>query len=81
MPDETPAVPGGTLAAVLERHARTLLSVPGVVGVAEGEAGGGVCVVVYVAEKSPEVLAAIPAGLEGWPVVVRESGEFRALGS
>ena len=52
---------------------------PGVVGVAEGEIGGRPCVTVYVAEMTPEVVGRIPTDLEGWPVVVRESGELRAL--
>jgi hypothetical protein len=34
---------------------------------------------VYVAEKTAGVVGQIPADLEGWPVVVRESGEFRGL--
>lgn len=77
--DETPAAAGDELAAVLERHAPALLSLPGVVGVAEGEADGRPCVVVFVAEAAPGTAAVIPAELEGWPVVLRESGGFRAL--
>ena len=46
---------------------------------AEGETDGRPCVTVYVAEKTAEVVGRIPSELEGWPVVVRESGEFRAL--
>lgn len=68
-----------SLRSVLERHAQDLLSVPGVVGVAEGEADGRPCVTVYVAELTDPSAARIPADLEGWPVVVRESGRFRAL--
>jgi hypothetical protein len=64
---------------VLERHARQMTALPGVVGVAEGETGGRPCITVYVAEETAQVLDGIPADLEGWPVVVRESGEFRAL--
>lgn len=65
--------------SVLERHARRIVSLPGVVGVAEGETGGRPCITVYVAEKTAGVVGQIPADLEGWPVVVRESGEFRGL--
>jgi hypothetical protein len=64
---------------VLERHAQRVASLPGVVGVAEGEADGRPCITVYVAETTAAVLGPIPADLEGWPVVVRESGEFRGL--
>jgi hypothetical protein len=69
-----------TVREVLERHARQLTSLRGVLGVAEGETGGRPCITVYVAEKTAEVMAGIPGDLGGWPVVVRESGEFRALG-
>lgn len=68
-----------SLRSVLERHARGLVLLPGVVGVAEGESGGRPCVTVYVAEMTAEVVGRIPSDLEGWPVIVRESGELRAL--
>lgn len=75
-----PGVPGGTIRSALERHAPRLLALPGVAGVAEGESGGRSCIVVYVAAPVGEATAAaLPAELDGWPVVVRESGEFRAL--
>ena len=72
MPDET-------IGRVLERHARMVVALPGVVGVAEGDDDGRPCITVYVAERTRAVVARIPSELEGWPVVVRESGEFRAL--
>ena len=72
MPDET-------VREVLERHAPRLLALPGVVAVAEGESDGRACITVFVAEKTTAVLAQVPAELAGRPVVVRESGELRAL--
>lgn len=72
-------MPNETVRRVLERHAREIAALPGVVGVAEGETNGGPCVTVYVAEKTAAVVGRIPDDLEGWPVVVRESGEFRGL--
>ena len=72
-------MPNETIRRVLERHAQRIVSLPGVVGMAEGETDGRPCITVYVAEKSAGVVDQIPADLEGWPVVVRESGEFRAL--
>ena len=72
-------MPSETMRRVLERHEQGVVSLPGVVGVAEGEADGRPCINVYVVGKSPEVTRQIPAHLEGWPIVVRESGEFRGL--
>jgi hypothetical protein len=72
-------MPDDPVRTVLERHARRIAALPGVVGVAEGEIEGRPCITVYVAEQTAMVLGQIPAELEGWPVVVRESGEFRGL--
>lgn len=74
-----PRKPNETIRMVLERHARRVVSLPGVVGVAEGETDGGPCITVYVVEKTDRVVDQIPSDLEGWPVVIRESGEFRSL--
>jgi len=64
---------------VLEDHTDHLMSLPGVVGTAIGECDGKACVKVYVVEKNPELLNKIPPTLEGFPVVVEETGEIRAL--
>jgi hypothetical protein len=68
-----------TVKAVLDRHARRIVSIPSVVGIAEGEAGGKPCILVLVAEKTEQVLSRIPPELGGWPVVVVETGELRAF--
>jgi hypothetical protein len=73
-------MPKEAIRRVLERHAQHIASLPGVVGVAEGETSGEPCIIVYVAERTPGVTGRIPSELEGWPVLVRESGEFQALG-
>jgi hypothetical protein len=72
-------MPSEPIEAVLERHARGIVSLRGVVGVGAGEADGRPCITVYVAEKTAAVIGRIPTDLEGWPVVVRKSGDIRAL--
>ena len=67
--------------AVLHEHTRDLMSLPGVVGTAEGKCAGEPCVKVLVAKKTPELLEQIGAALEGYPVEVVETGEFRAIES
>jgi len=47
--------------------------------VAEGETDGAPCITVYVREATAAQPGRLPAELEGWPVVVRQSGELRAL--
>ena len=64
-------------AEVLRAHTDGLMAVPGVVGVAEGLCDGRPCIKVFVAKKTADVLKAIPASVEGYPVAVEETGEFR----
>jgi len=66
---------------VLERHTDSLLSIPAVVGVAQGESGGRPVVQILVARRTPELEARLPRTLEGYPVVILETGEIRARDS
>ncbi len=68
-----------TIEAVLREQTRQLMSFPGVVGTAQGLCNGKACIKVYVATKTPELEGQIPDTLEGYPVVVEETGEFRPL--
>ncbi len=68
-----------TIETVLKEHTRELLSLPGVVGTAQGLCDGKPCVKVYVNAKTPELQRNIPAELEGYPVAVEETGELRPL--
>ncbi len=68
-----------TIDVVLREHTREFLSVPGVVGTAQGLCNGEPCIRVYVTTLTPEVMGKIPATLEGYPVSVEETGEFRPL--
>lgn len=74
---EEKSMPDKTIEAVLRQHAGRLMSLPGVVGIAQGLCDGKTCVKVFVAKKTGDVLKAIPASVEGYPVVVEETGEFR----
>ena len=68
-----------TVASVLQKHSRQLLSLTGVVGFAEGESGGKPCIRIFVARKTPQLINQIPQALEGYAVCVEETGYFRAL--
>jgi hypothetical protein len=72
------ALPPGTVAQVLERHSERLMSVPGVVGTAEGECAGKPCILVLVERMTPALRQAIPAELEGIPVEIQETGRIEA---
>ena len=66
---------------VLERHTDSLLSLPAVVGVAQGESGGRPVIQIFVVHRTPELGARLPRTLEGYPVIIVETGEIRARDS
>ena len=68
-----------TVGEGLEANQHSIMALPGVVGVGQGERDGSPCIQVLVAESTPELLGGIPPEIEGYPVAVVESGEFRAL--
>ncbi len=73
-------MPERSLTEVLADHTPELMRVPGVVGTAESvDAAGRPCILVMVAKLTPELRSRLPRSLEGWPVRVEETGEFRAL--
>ncbi len=67
-----------TIDAVLSQHTPSLMSLPGVVGTAQSECDGTPCIKVYVSKKRPDLLRQIPSQIDGFPVVVEETGEIRA---
>lgn len=64
---------------VLREHARGLMSIPGVVGTAQGLCNDRPCIKVFVIKKTAEVEEKVPDNLEGYPVTMEETGEIRAL--
>ena len=53
--------------------ARGLLDIAGVVGVGLGERESGACVVVFVAARTPRLVATLPKEILGLPVTIRET--------
>lgn len=72
-------MPAKTIEAVLEEHTDEWMSIPGVVGTAIGASNGEPCIKVYVLEKTDELTEKIPSQVEGFPVVMQQTGEVRAL--
>lgn len=72
-------MPAKTIEEVLKEHTKELMSVPGVVGTALGLCDDTPCIKVYVAKKTSELDQKIPDILEGYPVMIEETGEIRAL--
>ena len=72
-------MPSKTIEEVLKEHTEELMSIPGVVGTAEGLCDGSPCVKVFVIKFTQELEQKILNILEGYPVEVEETGEFEAL--
>lgn len=74
-------MPEKTIEVVLQEHTADLMSLPGVVGTAQGECSGKPCILVLVAKKTQELSDRIPSIIQGYAVSVVESGEFRKFES
>ena len=66
------------IAQVLERHTAELMSLPGVAGVGQSFCDGAPCILVLVVERTPQLEKNIPSVLEGYPVIIKVTGEIRA---
>jgi len=74
MPDRPPAV------TVIQRHDDAILAIQGVSMIYEGITDAGEpCIKVGVVKSTPELLKVLPRELEGWPVVVVETGKIRPM--
>ena len=72
-------MPSKSLEEVLKEHTSGLMAIPGVVGTAQGLCDEEPSIRVFVVESSAELLSRIPPDIEGYPVEVQETGEFRKL--
>jgi len=67
------------IAEVLRDHTPELMALPGVIGTGEGAKDGKPVILVIVAAGS-NAGSRIPHEIEGYPVVLQETGPVRALG-
>ena len=72
-------MPPATIQEVLKIHTPKLMSIPGVTGTAIGEQKNEKCIVVLVTQKTPDLTEKIHSILDGYPIVIKETGEIRAL--
>ena len=68
-----------TIKEVLKKHTKNLMSIPGVVGTGQGLCEAKPCIKVFVIERTSGLDQKIPKTLDGYPVVVEETGEIKAL--
>jgi hypothetical protein len=64
---------------ILQEHTDRLMSIPGVVGVAEGENAGKPVIRVMVSELTQELRDQLPRQVGGIPVEIDKTGEINAF--
>jgi len=68
-----------TIEQVQEEHTDEWMAIPGVEGTAIGLFEDKPCITIFASGKAEELRAKIPTTIEGYPVIVEETGIFRAL--
>jgi hypothetical protein len=77
-PDAAP-VTRRSIESVQEQYQDRWLALPGVVGVGIGAVDGKLVLKILVAQKTRDLVDQLPSEVEGYPVIIEETGEFRAL--
>jgi len=72
-------MPEQTIEQVQEEHTDEWMAIPGVEGTAIGLFEGKPCIKVFTSSKKEQVRAKIPSTVEGYPVIIEQTGQFRAL--
>lgn len=62
---------------LLAKHRDEWMALPGVIGTAVGLADEEICLKVYLTRRTPEVDASIPDRVDGYRVVLEETGGIR----
>ena len=68
-----------TIEEVLKENTDKWMSIPGVVGTAIGKFKDKPCIKIFVIKKTPELVEKIPSTQEGFPLVIQQTGEIKAL--
>ena len=72
-------MPERTIEQVQEEHTDTWMAIPGVEGTAIGLYEGKPCIKIFTSSKPQQLRDKIPSTVEGYPVIIEETGAFRAL--
>jgi hypothetical protein len=72
-------MPEKPIEEVLKAHTPNLMSIPGVVGTAQGLWKGQPCIQVFVSELTKELKKQIPKTLEGYQVDIQETGSINTF--
>ncbi|MBI1807608.1 MAG: hypothetical protein HYR76_11210 [Ignavibacteria bacterium] len=70
-----------SITQVLKERTSELMSIHGVIGTGEGRKDGHPSVLVFVVKKTKAISSKIPKTLDGYPVIVRETGRVKPMKS
>jgi hypothetical protein len=72
-------MPAKSIEQVLKENTDAWMAIDGVEGTAIGLYKGKPCIKILASVKAQELRGKIPSVVEGYPVIIEETGEFRAL--
>ena len=78
-PGKGQSMPQQTIEQVQEKHTDEWMAIPGVQGTAIGMSEGKPCILILSSVKPETLQDKIPSTVQGYPVVIKETGAFRAL--
>ena len=77
--EEGRTMPERTIEQVQEEHTDEWMAIQGVVGTAIGLFEGKPCIKIFTSTKPQQLRDKIPSMVEDYPVIIEETGSFRAL--
>ena len=78
-PEKGQTMPERTIEQVQEEHTDAWMAIPGVEGTAIGLYEGKPCIKIFTSRKPQQLRDKIPSTVEGYRVIIEETGVFRAL--
>jgi hypothetical protein len=72
-------MPSKTIEQVLNERTNEWMAIPGVEGVAIGLHKGKPCIRIFTSARPQQLRAKIPLTIDGYPVIVEQTGPIRAL--
>jgi len=78
-PEKGQSMPERTIEQVLKDNTDQWMAIPGVEGTAIGLFEGKPSIKIFASSNPQELRVKIPSNIEGYPVIIEEMGEFRAL--
>ncbi len=77
-PKQKKSMASKSIENVVASHTDSLMAIKGVVGVGVGELEGKPCIKVMIDRRTRKLVKQIPKTLDGFVVVIEETGEFKA---